>query len=84
MVKALTKLLLLFPMRTPGIPISGMFANFASLFPGELNIYFLIFLIPQGISKMIPHIPHEELLFLEDPQMDFISQYIHFLSAWGT
>ena len=25
---------------------------------------------------MIPHIPHEELLFLEDPQMDFISQYI--------
>jgi hypothetical protein len=33
---------------------------------------------------MIPHIPHEELLFLEDPQMDFIYQYIHFLSAWGT
>jgi hypothetical protein len=24
------------------------------------------------------------LLFLEDPLMDFISQYIHFLSAWGT
>ena len=23
---------------------------------------------------MIPHIPHEELLFLEDPQIDFISQ----------
>ena len=23
---------------------------------------------------MIPHIPHEELLFLKDPQMDFISQ----------
>ena len=32
---------------------------------------------------MIPHIPHEELLFLKDPQMDFISQYIHFLSAWS-
>jgi hypothetical protein len=31
---------------------------------------------------VIPHIPHEELLFLEDPQMDFFSQYIHFLSAW--
>ena len=33
---------------------------------------------------MIPHIPHEELLFPEDPQMDFISQYIHFLSPCGT
>ena len=33
---------------------------------------------------MIPHIPHEELVFLEDPQMDFISQYFHILSARGT
>ena len=53
-----------------------------------------LFLIPWGMKSLIPHIPHslrtsksdslEELLFLEDPQMDFISQHIHFLSAWGT
>ena len=31
-------------------------ANSASSFPGELNIWFLIFLIPEGIAKVIPHI----------------------------
>ena len=25
---------------------------------------------------MIPHIPHEELIFLEDPQMDFIIEVL--------